>query len=157
MWPPPKIIASLLTWRGWNPKIIRAGSRLHTALLRRFGAARLVGADALVLTTRGRKTGEPSSTPLFYAEDGERLLIAASFAGSGIEPGWYLNLLACPDVDVAIRGRTRRYLARTLTEGETDAAWPKLLAVYPTFERYRRRARRRIPIIELTRIADNTA
>jgi len=152
MWPPPKIIASLLTWRGWNPRIIRAGSRLHTALLRRFGTARWVGADALVLTTRGRKTGKSSSTPLFYAEDRGRVLIAASFAGSGTDPGWYLNLLACPEVDVTIKGRTERYRARTLTEAETQAAWPKLLAVYPTFERYRRRARRRIPIVELARV-----
>jgi len=150
MWPPPKIIASLLTWRGWNATVIRAGSRFHTSLLRRFGRTKLVGGDALILTTRGRKTGRPTSTPLFYAKDGENVLIAASFAGSGTPPGWYLNLVAHPDVEASIDGRTARYVARTLSPQQAEAAWPKLLTVYPTFERYRKRARRVIPIVELT-------
>lgn len=157
MWSPPKLIATLLTWRGWNARVIRAGSRLHTGLLRRFRRAKLVGADALLLTTRGRKTGKDTSTPLFYARDADRLLIAASFAGSGVPPGWYLNLVAHPDVQATADGRTERYRARTLSDVEAEAAWPKLLAVYPTFSRYLRRARRTIPVIELRRIASNAA
>lgn len=153
MWLPPKLIASALTWRGWNPTVIRAGSRIHTSLLRRFGHATLVGGDTLLLTTRGRKTGHERSTPLFYAADGDRILIAASYAGSGVAPGWYLNLLAHPDVGVTTDGRTERYRARTLGAEEADAAWPKLVAVYPTYVRYRKRARRPIPVIELRRIA----
>ena len=149
VWPPPKLIATLLTWRGWNPRVIRAGSRIHAALLRRFGRTTLIGGDALLLTTRGRKTGRDGSTPLFYAREADRLLVAASFAGSGTPPGWYLNLLAHPDARVTIDGRTGRYRARTLDPAEADAAWPRLLSVYPTFARYRRRARRTIPLVEL--------
>jgi deazaflavin-dependent oxidoreductase (nitroreductase family) len=151
MWPPPKLIASVLTWRGWNRGVIRAGSRFHTRLLRRFGRTQLIGGDALILTTRGRKTGHDTSTPLFYARDADRLLVAASFAGSGVLPGWYRNLVAHPDVQVTTSGRTERYRARTLDDAEADAAWPKLLAVYPTFARYRQRALRTIPVVELRR------
>jgi deazaflavin-dependent oxidoreductase (nitroreductase family) len=110
----------------------------------------LVGGDALVLTTRGRKTGRETSTPLFYAEDAGRLLIAASFAGSGVVPGWYLNLVADAAVKATVRGQTERYRARTLTPDEAELAWPRLLAVYPTFARYRQRARRTIPVVELS-------
>jgi F420H(2)-dependent quinone reductase len=149
VWPPPKIIATLLTWRGWNPRIIRGGSRFHAGLMRRFRRANLIGGDALVLTTIGRKTGRETSTPLFYAMDADRVLIAASFAGSGVAPGWYLNLVAHPDVRATIDGRTERYRARTLTDAEAETAWPKLLEVYPTFTRYRRRAKRTIPVVEL--------
>jgi deazaflavin-dependent oxidoreductase (nitroreductase family) len=131
--------------------VIRAGSRFHTGLLRRFGRSRLIGGDALLLTTRGRKTGNDTSTPLFYARDADRLLVAASYAGSGVLPGWYRNLVAHPDVQVTTGGRTARYRARTLDEAEADAVWPKLLAVYPTFARYRRRALRTIPLVELRR------
>jgi deazaflavin-dependent oxidoreductase (nitroreductase family) len=150
MWPPPKIIATLLTWRGWNPRVIRAGSRLHTALLSRFGGSKLIGGDALVLTTRGWRTGGETSTPLFYTEDGGRLLVAASFAGSGTLPVWYRNLVAHPDVRATVGGRTAAYRARTLTAAEAEVAWAKLMAVYPTFARYRRRARREIPLVELS-------
>jgi deazaflavin-dependent oxidoreductase (nitroreductase family) len=150
MWPPPKVIASFLTWRGWNPTVIRAGSRLHRVLLRWFGGAALVGGDALLLTTRGWKSGRETSTPLFYAEDGERLLIAASFAGSGSPPVWYRNLVMHPDVRATIDSRTRPYRARTLSAEEAKLAWPKLDAVYPTFRRYRSRSLRTIPVIELS-------
>ena len=147
MWP-PKIIATVLTWRGWNPRVIRAGSRLHTRLLRLFGRAKLIGADCLVLTTLGRNTGKESSTPLFYAMDADRVLVAASFAGSGVFPGWYLNLIAQPDVQATINGRTEWYRARTLGDAEAEVAWPKLITVYPTFSRYRRRTKRTIPVGE---------
>jgi F420H(2)-dependent quinone reductase len=153
MWPPPKLIATVLTWRGWNPRVIRAGSRFHTGLLQRFGRAKVIGGDALVLTTRGRKTGKETSTPLFYATDADRVLVAASFAGSGVQPGWYLNLVAHPEVWATIDARTERYRARTLSNAEAEAAWPKLLAVYPTFSRYRRRAQRTIPVVELRHVA----
>jgi deazaflavin-dependent oxidoreductase (nitroreductase family) len=157
MWPPPKLIATVLTWRGWNRRLIRAGSRLHTRLLRRFGRAKLIGGDALILTTRGRTTGKANSTPLFYAGDADRLLIAASFAGSGVLPGWYLNLVAHRDVRVTIDGRTERYRSRTLSDTEAEAAWPKLLAVYPTFSRYRRRAQRTIPVVELRHVVGDAS
>jgi deazaflavin-dependent oxidoreductase (nitroreductase family) len=150
MWSPPKVIASFLTWRGWNPVVIRAGSRFHGALLRRFGRARLIGKDALVLTTRGWKTGRETSTPLFYATDDGRLLVAASFAGSGRPPCWYRNLVAHPEVTVTIGGRTGPYRARTLTVAEAERAWQKLTAVYPTFARYRRRSACTIPVVELS-------
>lgn len=154
MWSPPKIIASLLTWWGWSPRVIRAGSRFHERLLRRFGRTELVGDDTLVLTTRGWRTGRETSTPLFYAREDGGLLVAASFAGSGRPPVWYKNLVVHPDVKVVVDGRTVPHRAATLTAAEADAAWPRLVAVYPTFTRYRKRALRTIPIVRLVPCRD---
>jgi deazaflavin-dependent oxidoreductase (nitroreductase family) len=152
MWSAPKVIASLITWWGWSPPVIRAGSRFHRGLLRRFRWARLVGEDALVLTTHGWRTGRETSTPLFYAVDDGRILVAASFAGSGRPPVWYRNLVAHPEVKATVAGHTAAYRARTLTVAEAERAWPKLTAVYPTFARYRTRSRRTIPVVELSAI-----
>jgi deazaflavin-dependent oxidoreductase (nitroreductase family) len=149
MWSPPKVIASLLTWWGWNPTVIRQGSRFHAQLLRRFARSGLVGDDTLVLVTRGWRTGRDTATPLFYARDEGGLLVAASFAGSGRPPAWYRNLVVDPDVKATIGGRTASYRATTLTPAEAATAWPKLDAVYRTFTRYRRRARRTIPVVQL--------
>lgn len=144
-------IATFLTRKGWNPRVIRAGSRLHKFLFHALGLGRfrLIGQDSLILTTRGRKTGRPTSTPLFYAEDGGRLYVAASFAGSGAEPIWYLNLVADPEVTVETRRVSGRYRARTLGAAEAAHLWPKLDAVYPTFAKYRKRTSRVIPVVEL--------
>src|SRR5574342_1200041 len=103
---------------------------MHAVLLRRFQRTKLVGDDVLTLTTRGRRSRKETSTPLFYATDTDRILIAASYAGSGTPPGWYQNLVAHPEVRATIGGRTERFRARTLTDAEAEAAWPKLLAVY---------------------------
>lgn len=124
----------------------------HTLRLGRF---RLIGQDSLVLTTRGRRTGRETSTPLFYAEDGARLYVAASFAGSGEPPNWYRNLLAHPTVAVETRRSRGRYGARVVDSAEAATLWPKLDAVYPTFAKYRTRTRRVIHIVELTPIPDH--
>jgi F420H(2)-dependent quinone reductase len=145
-------IATFLTRKGWNPRVIRAGSRLHKFLFHRLGLgrSRLIGQDSLILTTRGRKTGRETSTPLFYAEDGDRLYVAGSFAGSGTPPNWYLNLVADPEVIVETRHARGRYRARTVDAEEAAQLWPKLDAIYPTFATYRRRTSRFIPIVELS-------
>jgi deazaflavin-dependent oxidoreductase (nitroreductase family) len=151
----PERIATFLTRKGWNPRVIRAGSRLHKFLYRTLGLGRfnVVGHNTLILTTRGRKTGRETATPLFYAEDHDRLYIAASFAGSGTTPNWYRNLVACPEVTVQTGQQRLRCRARTLDAAEAAQVWLKLDAVYPTYVTYRKRTTLQIPIIELSAIA----
>ena len=147
-------IAAFLTRKGWNPRVIRAGSRFHKFLFRTLGLGRFrfVGEHSLILTTRGRRTGRETSTPLFYAEDHGRFYIAASFAGSGQPPNWFLNLVAHPDVVVEMRRARNRCGARVLDEAEANQVWPRLDAVYPTFAAYRKRTSRTIHVIELSPI-----
>jgi deazaflavin-dependent oxidoreductase (nitroreductase family) len=148
-------IATFLTRKKWNPRVIRAGSRFHKLLFHRLGLGRfrLIGQDSLVLTTHGRKTGRETSTPLFYTADGDRLYVAASFAGSGTPPNWYLNLVAHPEVTVETRRSRRRYRARTLDAGDAARLWPKLDAIYPTFAKYRKRTSRVLPVVELSLVS----
>jgi len=149
-------IATFLTRKGWNPRVIRAGSRLHKFLFHTLGLGRfrLIGQDSLILTTRGRRTGHETSTPLFYAAEGGRLYVAGSFAGSGQPPNWYRNLLAHPEVGVETRRSRRRHRARIVDEVEAATLWTKLDAIYPTFAKYRKRTSRVIHIVELTPIPD---
>jgi deazaflavin-dependent oxidoreductase (nitroreductase family) len=116
----------------------------------RLGRFPLVGRDTLILTTRGRRSGRDTSTPLFFASDGRRLYVAASFAGSGQPPNWYLNLRAHPEVGVESRIGRGRYRARILGQGEATATWPRLDEVYPTFAKYRQRSSRAIDVVELS-------
>ncbi len=145
-----KPIANVLSIRR-HSGVIRAGGRLHLALLRRFRGASVLGADTLILTTRGRSSGRPRPTPVYYVQRGGRLYIAASFAGRDAPPQWYLNLLADPQVTVDTAGHRARYLARPLTPQEAEPIWPLLIATYRPFARYRRLTTRTIPVIELTR------
>ena len=128
---------------------LRLSGRAHAALHRRLGA-KLAGRSVLLLTTRGRRSGRPVTTPLFYVREGEHLYVVASFLGSDREPGWLLNIRHDPEVDVEVAGTRQRRRARELPVGESAPIWPKLLAVWPAYAAYQKRTTRRIPIVELS-------
>src|SRR5262249_25633387 len=79
-------------------------SRLNGWLFRvsrgRLGGTFLYGAPVMLVTTVGRKTGQPRTTPLLYLRDGDALVTVASKGGSARDPGWYRNLTAEPKVEV---------------------------------------------------------
>ena len=63
------------------------------------------GSTILLLTTKGRTSGEPRTAPLIYAEDGDRYVIVASKGGAPEHPGWYANLAKTPHVELQVLGR----------------------------------------------------
>ncbi len=50
----------------------------------------------VLLTTTGRRSGEPRTTPLMFDRDGDDVLVIASNVGAPRHPDWYLNLEADP-------------------------------------------------------------
>src|SRR5271154_5187070 len=71
------------------------------------------GSTILLLTTTGRTTGEKRTTPLIYAQDGDRYVIVASKGGAPDHPGWYLNLAKDPEVELQVKSELLRARART--------------------------------------------
>jgi deazaflavin-dependent oxidoreductase (nitroreductase family) len=105
----------------------------------------------LLLTTTGRRTGEPRTTPMMFHRDGDRVLIIASNIGAPRHPDWYLNLVAHPEVTVEVgdeSGAARRAVARTLEGDERTAVWEMLKANYPFFAEHEVSAAPRvIPVV----------
>jgi deazaflavin-dependent oxidoreductase (nitroreductase family) len=105
----------------------------------------------LLLTTTGRRTGEPRVTPVTYAEDGGDLLVIGSNWGQQHHPAWALNLRAEPNASVEIRGRRTDVTARLLEGSEREAALALLLRVWPHFSAYAKRAgERELLVFRLT-------
>ena len=113
-------------------------------------ASRVGGASLCLLTTTGRRSGQPRTVPLLYLRDGEDLVVVASRGGMSDHPAWYLNLRANPRATVRVGSATRPVHAREATEDERARHWPTLTAAYPRFDAYESRARRRIPVVILT-------
>jgi deazaflavin-dependent oxidoreductase (nitroreductase family) len=108
------------------------------------------GLPVLYLTTTGRRTGEPRTAPLLYAEGhGADLLLAATNWGQRHHPGWSSNLDAHPDVSVTVGGEKRRMHARRCTPEEVDRYWPRLVEIWPAYDAYRRRSGREIRVYVL--------
>ena len=104
-------------------------------------------APVALLTTTGRKTGEPRVSPLLYLREGNRVIFGASRGGSDKHPLWYLNLKANPKVSVQIKDEVLSLTARDADDAERAEYWPKMVAMYPTFEDYKSWTDRVIPIV----------
>ena len=91
-----------------------------------------------LLTTTGRKTGEPRVSPLLYLRDGNRIVLVASQGGAATNPMWYLNLKANPKVTVQIKDEVLNLTARDATEAErarTGRSWPRCTPASTTTSR----------------------
>ena len=115
----------------------------------RGGITRPWKVDALVLTTRGRRSGRERHVLLQYFRDGDAMAIIAANDGGASHPGWYHNLVARPDARVEVMGRVVAVHAEELSADEAAAFWPRILARAPDYEWYRRATDRRFPIIRL--------
>ena len=136
----------------WSPlakRVVDAVTALHVRLYRALGGSGFPNRNTLLLTTRGRKTGNETTIPLLYVQDADKLYVVASFGGSDDPPGWYKNLSAHPEVTAETAGERRQYRARSLTTEEAGPIWPKLLAIWPAYADYQKKTTRVIPIVEL--------
>ena len=111
------------------------------------GAPSCCGFLRRLLTTTGRKSGQPRITATLYLQDGERVVLPASFGGRSNNPAWYLNLKADPKVRVQVRDRVRDMIARDATDDERRLYWRQLTRIYPPYKGYQDAADRRIPLV----------
>jgi len=110
------------------------------------------GSIVLLLTTTGRKSGEPRTMPLIYQPDGENYVIVASKGGWEHHPAWYLNLEADPDVEVQVKGDRFKARARTAEGEERERLWKLMAATWPQYDDYQRKTDRQIPVVVLERV-----
>jgi len=135
-----------------SPLMIKTWSAMHEFWYRlsggliggRFGRIRM-----LLLTTTGRKSGRPRTTPLLYLEDDGNLVVIASNGGNPNHPAWWLNLKADPRAEVQV-GRERRAVTAEEAEGEErERLWRAVVDVNRGYEGYQKSTSRRIPVVLL--------
>jgi deazaflavin-dependent oxidoreductase (nitroreductase family) len=105
--------------------------------------------DALVLTTRGRRSGRQRTVVLRYFPDGDAMILAAANDGGRSHPGWYFNLCANPKARVEVRGRALPVRAEILPSGDAGDWWRRIVHIQPSYDRFARATNRTIPIVRL--------
>ena len=108
------------------------------------------GTQTLLLTTKGRRSGRPRTTPLIYGRHGDDYLVVASKGGSDEPPAWYENLRADPEVELQVRDERVRARARTASEDEKPDLWETMVAEWPAYDDYQRKTGRVIPVVVLS-------
>ena len=127
-------------------------STLHTAAYRATGGLigrRLVDNDMCLLTTTGRRSGRAHTVPLLYLEDGDRVVVIASYGGRIHHPEWYRNLIAEPQATLQVLREQTQVTARTADADERAEWWPKVVQAYRDYAAYQSRTDREIPIVFL--------
>ena len=110
------------------------------------------GADLLLLTTTGAKSGQRRTSPLAYLRIDGKLLIIGSYRGADIDPAWAHNLRANPQAHIEVGTESYDVVARELPPDERGPVWAKIVAVAPGFVDYQTNTSRVIPLFELTRV-----
>lgn len=111
------------------------------------------GFPSLLLTTKGRRSGEPRQLPLIYGEHDGTYILIASKGGHSHHPSWYLNLDAEPVVELQVKAEKFQARTRTATGEEREKLWQLMAGILPVYNDYKKRAgSREIPVVVCERI-----
>jgi deazaflavin-dependent oxidoreductase (nitroreductase family) len=110
------------------------------------------GTHILLLTTKGRASGQERTSPLFFVEDGDNPVVVASKGGAPEHPDWFKNLEAQPRVRVQIKGDVFDAVARVVTSAERARLWPLAVEAWPQYADYEKLTDREIPVVVLERL-----
>ncbi len=127
---------------------------LHRGILKLSGGRlgwRVMSMPVVELTTIGNKSGQPRTVMLTSPlQQGDTLVVVASRGGDDHHPGWFHNLSANPEVQVAVGGGPRRPMrARVATADERAAMWPQVTSAYKGYANYQTKTSREIPLVVL--------
>lgn len=103
----------------------------------------------LLLKTIGRKSGKPLIVPLIYDNAASEYVIIASKGGAPVDPAWYFNLTASPNVEFQVADKCFRGTWRQAAGAERQRLWDQLVKYYPPYADYQKKTDREIPVVVL--------
>jgi deazaflavin-dependent oxidoreductase (nitroreductase family) len=141
-------LSDTVRWLGHQRWFAAAGRRfvpIDRWLLRHDGGrwaslARRGVPPSLLLTTTGRRSGQPRTQPLLYVVDGDSWVVIGSNWGQAHHPAWTVNLLANPDATVTLDGAAIPVRGVHATGPEHDRLWELLVDTWPAYRTYEERA-----------------
>ena len=103
----------------------------------------------LLLTTTGRKSGQPRMLPLLYRKVDAGFVVIASKGGAPTHPAWYLNILDNRNCEIRV-GRDQYCVMARASEGDERAElWELMAELYPPYNDYQAATDREIPVVVL--------
>lgn len=107
------------------------------------------GVYTLLLTTKGRTSGEEYTTPLIYGRDGTDYVVIASRGGDDQHPDWFLNLDANPEVTIQVRDQVMQATAERVNQSDKGRLWPMMTDIWPQYDDYKAATNRDIPVVRI--------
>ena len=133
-------------------RLVKIFTGLHVFLYHTSGGkiwGSMNGNPVLMLTTTGRKTGLPRTTPVMYVHKDNEYLIAASAGGADQNPTWFSNINSKPEATIEINGRKTKVKAVITSGDERDKLYENFKALGSNFIEYEKKTTRKIPVVRL--------
>lgn len=134
--------------QAWNQKIIEN----FRANAGKVTMPPFVGANLLLLTSTGARSGEARISPLGFTRDGDRYVVVGSNSGYPAHSAWVSNVKAHPIVTVEAGAETFGARATVTAGAERKRLWERHVAAIPVFGDYQRKTEREIPVVTLERL-----
>ncbi len=126
----------------------RIGPTLDPWLMRKSGGraiTRLYGLPALLLDSKGSKTGLVRTSPLLYLRDGDDFVVVGTNFGQIHHPAWTGNLLASPEARVEVDTVRLAVVTELVDQAGWERIWPRFCDIYPGYANYLERCGGRTP------------
>lgn len=107
------------------------------------------GRPVILMTMTGRRSGNTVKVPVMRVEHDGDYLAVASKGGAPVDPAWYHNLVADPDLEVLDGSVATARRARVLHGDERAAWWERAVAAFPGYADYEAATERQIPLLVL--------
>jgi deazaflavin-dependent oxidoreductase (nitroreductase family) len=133
-------------------RALKAMFKAHATVYERSGGriGAWAGLPTLLLSVKGRKSGQVRSTPLVYFEDGDSYVVVGSDGAAKHDPQWWKNLQVDPAGSVRV-GRKQLDVKATLATGaERQRLWETGTSINPMWSKYQTRTKRELPVVVLT-------
>ena len=124
-------------------------TKLHRLLFNKLGLrslGSLLGNPICIITTVGRKSGNPIVIPLLTIPHEDNYILVASHGGAPNNPAWVYNLIHEPRIKMTVKSKTYNILAKKLSDEEKENLWPVIIKAGPFYDEYQKKITRNIPV-----------
>ena len=125
----------------------RAGAAVHGFLYRRGLARKMGPMQQVLLTTIGRKSGRPHTVALGAVPEGDGWIVIASNGGAKVNPNWWLNMAANPNVTLQVNDQVIKARMQEITNpADRERIWNNVVAGWKGYSNYPKKTSRVIPL-----------
>ena len=124
-------------------------TKLHRLLFNKLGLrslGSLLGNPICIITTVGRKSGNPIVIPLLTIPHEDNYILVASHGGAPNNPAWVYNLIHEPRIKMTVKSKTYNMIAKKLSDEEKENLWPVIIKAGPFYDEYQKKITRNIPV-----------
>jgi deazaflavin-dependent oxidoreductase (nitroreductase family) len=127
--------------------LLRTAGAAQVFMYRRGMVRKMGKMQQVLLTTTGRKSGQPHTVPLGAVREGDGWVVIGSNGGADVDPNWWLNMVANPSVTLQVNDDVIKARMQEITNpADRERIWNTVVASGKSYANYPRKTSRVIPL-----------